>query len=71
MAKPVPSTNHGISAGAIAGIAIGAVAGLAFFILAVWLFLRRRKRSQPNNEHDSPEHVNSHAIITPEKGRFF
>ena len=66
---PALSTHHGISSGAIAGIALGAVAGLALLILGVWLFLRRRKRSQPNNQQDFPEHVHADPIV-PEKGKF-
>ena len=57
-ATPVPSSHHGLKAGAIAGIVIGAVLGalalLALVIGGCLLYKRRRDRSPTNSIFNQP-----------------
>lgn len=46
--------GKGLSGGAIAGIVIGCVAGVAILILAIWFFVRRRKKKNQTPAWGAP-----------------
>jgi hypothetical protein len=52
-----PKPRPGISGGAIAGIVVGAIAGLGFIIGALLLYLRRRRKPEPEHPATMIEHA--------------